>query len=120
MEMETNKTKEEKRIFDKYIGYINDTKKINDWVVQMFNSEIEMFKRTFPSLIILFLSSMMFFFSCSSIESRIKENNYTDYWYYHNNKRYQVYKTDRDKYYIVVLNKKETRFVRKHVLKPTS
>lgn len=116
--MKTEKTQEEQRLYDKYIPFINGSKKINDWVVMMFNYDLSVLKRCTSNIIIFFMSIFMFFMSCSSIEERIKDDNYTDLWYYHNNKRYQVYKTDKDNYYIVVLNKKETRMVRKYVEKP--
>ena len=52
--------------------------------------------------------------SCD-VEKRIHEHSYTNEWYYENNTRYQVYKTYKNKRYIIVLNKKETKLKRKYI-----
>ena len=62
-------------------------------------------------LIILLLS----FVSCSTVEERIKEHSYTDKWYYIDNMRFQVYKTKSGKEYIIVLNERQTKFVRQYI-----
>ncbi len=54
--------------------------------------------------------------SCNA-EKRIYNYSYTNSWYYDQNQRYQVYKTIMGTEYILVLNKKETKFIRKY-LKP--
>jgi len=61
------------------------------------------------SIILLFI-----FFSCN-VEQRITENSYTEYWYYENNIKYQVYKTNNDKYYIIILNKNQNKLKRKYI-----
>lgn len=63
---------------------------------------------------LIFLVSFFVLFSCG-VEQRIKDHSYTDKWYYEKNVRYQVYKTKRGNYYIIVLNKKETNFKRKYI-----
>jgi hypothetical protein len=60
--------------------------------------------------IILLLVSL----SCN-VEKRIKEYSYTNYWYYENNQRYQVYKTKYGKYYIIIVNKKQNKLIRKYI-----
>lgn len=62
-------------------------------------------------LIILLLS----FVSCSTVEERIKEHSYTDKWYYIDNMRFQVYKTKSGREYIIVLNERQTKFVRQYI-----
>jgi hypothetical protein len=52
--------------------------------------------------------------SCD-VEKRIYEHSYTQEWYYENGTRYQVYKTRIGQRYIIVLNKKETKFKRKYI-----
>lgn len=52
--------------------------------------------------------------SCN-VEKRIKEYSYTEKWYYEKNERYQVYKTKKGNYYIIVLNEKQTNFKRKYI-----
>jgi hypothetical protein len=53
--------------------------------------------------------------SCSSIEDRIKNNNYTNDWYESDNVRYQVYRMDNNNRYIIILNKRKSRFIRKNI-----
>lgn len=53
--------------------------------------------------------------SCNA-EQRIYNYSYTDYWYYSDKgERYQVYQTARGTKYILVLNKKQTKFIRKYI-----
>jgi hypothetical protein len=52
--------------------------------------------------------------SCS-VEQRIKEYSYTDEWYYVNTAKFQVYKTRTNRKYIIVLNKKQTKYKRKYI-----
>jgi hypothetical protein len=66
--------------------------------------------------IILLLILITTLISCNA-EKRIYEHSYTDYWYYDSIQRYQVYQTARGNKYILVLNKKQTKFIRKY-LKP--
>jgi len=53
--------------------------------------------------------------SCKTVEERIKDNNLTNEWYYIDTMRFQVYKTDNGKRYIVVLNNRQTKFVRQYI-----
>lgn len=53
--------------------------------------------------------------SCASVEERIKDNNLTNEWYYIDTMRFQVYKTDYGKRYIVVLNNRQTRYKRQYL-----
>jgi hypothetical protein len=59
------------------------------------------------SLILIYL-----FLSCSTVEQRIKEHSYTTEWYYHNSTKYQVYKTQSGRKYILLLNRNNSRFKR--------
>jgi len=52
--------------------------------------------------------------SCS-VEQRIKEHSYTNEWYYVNTTKFQVYKTCTNRKYIIVLNKKQTKYKRKYI-----
>jgi hypothetical protein len=61
-------------------------------------------------LILAFIS-----FSCKPVEDRIKENNYTTEWHYEGTVRYQVYQTNNHRKYIIVLNRTETKFIRKYI-----
>jgi len=78
--------------------------------------KIKIFKQVRIETIILFsmLVILLSLTSCSA-EKRIYEHSYTDYWYYEQNQRYQVYQTSRGNKYILVLNKKETKFIRKYI-----
>ena len=62
-------------------------------------------------LIILLLS----FVSCATVEERIKEHSYTENRYYIDNMRFQVYKTKSGKEYIIVLNERQTKFIRQYI-----
>ncbi len=63
---------------------------------------------------LLILITSLFLLSCS-VEQRIKEHSYTKEWYYTKEMRYQVYKTKAGTKYIIVLNKRQTRFKRKYI-----
>jgi hypothetical protein len=63
---------------------------------------------------LLILIASLFLFSCSA-EQRIKEHSYTKEWYYTKEMRYQVYKTKAGKKYIIVLNKRQTKFKRQYI-----
>jgi hypothetical protein len=52
--------------------------------------------------------------SCN-VEQRIYKHSYTNESYYTTKMRYQVYKTIFGKRYIIVLNKKETKFKRQYI-----
>jgi hypothetical protein len=62
--------------------------------------------------------AFLYFFFCflisCSVEQRIKEHSYTNEWCYIDKTRFQVYKTKLGKKYILVLNKKQTRYKRKY------
>ena len=53
--------------------------------------------------------------SCSTVEDRIKEHSYTTIKYNKNGDFYQVYRTKKGSFYIIELNKKETKFKRKYL-----
>ena len=63
---------------------------------------------------LLILIASLFLFSCS-VEQRIKEHSYTKEWYYTKEMRYQVYKTKSGKKYIIILNKRQTKFKRQYI-----
>jgi hypothetical protein len=67
-------------------------------------------------IILMFVLISLSLTSCNA-EKRIYNYSYTNSWYYDQNQRYQVYKTIMGTEYILVLNKKETKFIRKY-LKP--
>ena len=53
---------------------------------------------------------------CKPAELRIHNYSYTDSWYYTDkDNRYQVYQTAMGNKYILVLNKKQTKFIRKYI-----
>jgi hypothetical protein len=60
----------------------------------------------------LFLAVVLI--GCSA-ESRIKNYSYTEKWYYIDNLRFQVYQTKFGREYILILNDRETKFVRQYV-----
>ena len=65
---------------------------------------------------ILTLLIILLLFSCKPAELRIYNHSYTDYWYYSDQgQRYQVYQTAMGNKYILVLNKKQTKFIRKYI-----
>ena len=53
--------------------------------------------------------------SCKTVEERIKDYSYTDKWYYIDTMRFQVYKTKSGREYIIVLNERETKFIRQYI-----
>jgi len=63
---------------------------------------------------ILLLLFTFLLFSCNA-ELRIKDHSYTDQWYYEGKERLQVYKTRSGRHYVLVLNQKETKFIRKYL-----
>jgi hypothetical protein len=54
-------------------------------------------------------------FSCKPAEDRIKDHSYTKEWYYQNVQRYQVYQTKYGERYILVLNNRESKYIRKYL-----
>jgi hypothetical protein len=54
-------------------------------------------------------------FTSCGVEQRIKDHSYTDKWYYEKNERYQVYKTKKGNYYILVLNEEQTKYKRQYI-----
>ena len=64
---------------------------------------------------ILVLISSFILLSCSNAEQRIKEYSYTDHWHTIDSLRFQVYKTKSGREYIIILNERETRFIRKYI-----
>ena len=62
--------------------------------------------------ILLLLSSL---FSCKSVDERIYDYSYTDEWHYIDTMRFQVYQTRNGRKYIIVLNNRQTRFVRQYI-----
>ena len=62
-----------------------------------------------------FLFSLFVFLISCSVEQRLKDYSYTNEWYYIDTMRFQVYKTKSGKRYIVVLNEKQTRYVRQYI-----
>ena len=65
---------------------------------------------------ILTLLTILLLISCKPAELRIKNYSYTDLWYYTDQgERYQVYQTAMGNKYVLVLNKKQTKFIRKYI-----
>ena len=56
-----------------------------------------------------------FLFSCGNVEERIKEHSYTEKFYYIDSLRFQVYQTKSGREYIIILNERETKFIRKYI-----
>ena len=54
-------------------------------------------------------------FSCKSAEESIKDYSYTNEWHFENGQRYQVYQTKSGTQYVLVLNKRESKFIRKYL-----
>jgi len=54
-------------------------------------------------------------FSCKSAEESIKDYSYTNEWHFENGQRYQVYQTKGGTQYVLVLNKRESKFIRKYL-----
>jgi hypothetical protein len=67
-------------------------------------------------LLTLSLVTTLILLNSCNAEKRIYDYSYTDSWYYSDKgERYQVYQTARGIKYILVLNKKETKFIRKYI-----
>jgi hypothetical protein len=64
---------------------------------------------------LLVILTAMLLFSCKAAEERIKEYSYTNEWYFKDGQRYQLYKTKYGNKYILVINKSETKIIRKYV-----
>ena len=65
---------------------------------------------------VLTLLTLFILIGCKPTELRISNYSYTDYWYYADkDTRYQVYQTAMGNKYILVLNKKQTKFIRKYI-----
>ena len=58
---------------------------------------------------------LLFLLQSCSVEQRIKEHSYTNEWYYIDTMRFQVYKTQSGKRYIIVLNENHTRYKRRYI-----
>jgi len=68
---------------------------------------------TIKNLFFLFL--LFSIFSCKSVEERIYDYSYTEEWHYIDTMRFQVYQTKSGRKYIIVLNNRQTRFVRQYI-----
>lgn len=80
--------------------------------IKIFKQKVRIETIIVISMLALILLSLT---SCSA-EQRIYKHSYTDSWYYSDKgERYQVYQTARGTKYILVLNKKETKFIRKYI-----
>lgn len=64
--------------------------------------------------VILILLTLVLF-SCKSAEESIKDYSYTNEWHFENGQRYQVYQTKCGTQYVLVLNKRESKFIRKYL-----
>lgn len=64
--------------------------------------------------LIVYILTFTILSSCSA-EERITEKSYTNEWYFFNNQRYQVYKKNSGKKYILVINKRNTKIVRLYI-----
>jgi hypothetical protein len=65
---------------------------------------------------VIILLTIFIFIGCKPAELRIYDHSYTDYWYYSDQgERYQVYQTTMGNKYILVLNKKQTKIIRKYI-----
>ena len=65
------------------------------------------------NLIIIFCSFLLL--SCGNVEKRIKEHSYTNKWHTIDSLRFQVYQTKSGREYIIMLNERETKFIRKYI-----
>lgn len=65
--------------------------------------------------VILILISFFLLLSCGNVENRIKEHSYTNQWHHIDSLRFQVYKTKSGREYIIILNERETKFIRKYI-----
>jgi hypothetical protein len=66
---------------------------------------------------IILLLIITSFFGCKPVEQRIYDYSYTANWVFDNNQIYQVYKNSTNDEYILVLNKRQSKFVRKYIKK---
>lgn len=64
---------------------------------------------------LIIVSSSFLFFSCGNAEQRIREHSYTNKWFTVDSLRFQVYKTKSGREYIIILNERETKFIRKYI-----
>lgn len=65
---------------------------------------------------IIILLTLFILIACKPAELRISNYSYTDSWYYADkDHRYQVYQTAMGNKYILVLNNKQTKFIRKYI-----
>jgi hypothetical protein len=71
------------------------------------------FNKLVKRVLLIFLSLMIF--SCKSVEERVKDSNVTNEWYYIDTMRFEVYKTHNGRRYIIVLNNRQTRYVRQYI-----
>lgn len=67
------------------------------------------------NLVIIVISFYIIIGSCKPVEERIYDHSYTKDWYYLEGQRYQVYQTKKHNKYILILNKRETKFIRKYL-----
>lgn len=81
-------------------------------------SDFDLLKNISIYVFIFLMSGFIFLSSCASVEKRINDYSYTGMWYYENDQRYQVYRTIRDNYYIIVPDKTNTKLIRKYIKKP--
>jgi ssDNA-binding replication factor A large subunit len=63
----------------------------------------------------LLIMSAFTLISCGSVEDRINDSSYTKEWHQVEGVRYQVYKYRNDVRYIIVLNKNESRFIKRNL-----
>jgi hypothetical protein len=63
-------------------------------------------------LLIIFAFSLI---SCGSIESQLKDYSYTNEWHQIESVRYQVYKDKNNVRYIIILNKNESKFIKRNL-----
>lgn len=63
----------------------------------------------------LTLLTIILLISCKPADLRIKNHSYTDLWYYYKDERCQVYQTAKGNKYVLVLNKKQTKLIRKYI-----
>jgi hypothetical protein len=64
---------------------------------------------------LLILVLLVTTFSCKTGEERIYDYSYTNEWHYIDTMRFQVYQTKNGRRYIIVLNNRETRFIRQYI-----
>lgn len=62
--------------------------------------------------------TILLLISCKPADLRIKNHSYTDLWHSYKGERYQVYQTVKGNKYVLVLNKKQTKFTRKYIKNP--